>query len=310
MSVAHLCRMSEDEARAYLEHLRWGDTPACVQCGSTNVYLMQGASTRAGLRKCRDCRFKFTVTMGTIMERSHIALQDWLYAYARMCSSKKGISAKQLERELGVGYKTAWFLCHRIRESMTSVQRQLSSIVEVDETYVGGKPRKRNNGKHQTPSKRGRGTAKTPVVAAVERSGEVRTQVVCDVTAHTLRDVIDQHVQKFSKIITDDFRGYNAVSIPLQYRHSTITHSDGEYATWDGVHTNTVEGFFSLLKRGVYGTYHQLSKKHLQGYCNEFAFKYNNRALCDSDVLRKALLGAEGKRLMFTDLTALQTKNP
>lgn len=300
MLAKDYCRMTDDEARTYLEKLRWPDGPVCPHRGSLNAVALNGKATRPGVHKCRDCRKQFTVTVGTIFERSHLPLNYWLYAFARMCASKKGISAKQLERELGISYKGAWFMCHRIRHAMLEDPTMLTGSVEVDETYVGGKPKKGDGKVH----KRGRGTKKTPVVALVERGGNVRTRVVCDVTAKTLREAITDHVEKGTTIVTDEFRGYLGIGEVMGSEHKSVNHSSGVYGLEDGTNTNTVESFFALLKRGVYGTYHYISKKHLQRYCDEFAFRWNYRMGDQGEITAHALKGASGKRLVYSSVVS------
>jgi len=296
MKPSEYCRLTDDQARQHLESIRWPEGPICPHCGSVNAIKLQGKATRPGVCKCRDCRKQFTVTVGTIFERSHVPLQNWLYAFARMCASKKGISAKQLERELEVTYKTAWFMCHRIRHAMQGeLSGPLVGTVEVDETYVGGKPRKGTGIKH----KRGRGTSKVPVVALVERNGNVRTRVICDVTGKTLKSAIRTNVHSSATIMTDEHRGYLGIGGEFSGGHRTVCHGTGEYAKPDGTNTNTVESFFALIKRGVYGNFHHVSRKHLQRYCDEFSFRWNQRKVTDGERTLAALRSTEGKRLMY-----------
>ncbi len=256
---------------------------------------MAGKSCRPGLCNCRDCRKPFTVTVGTIFERSHYPLNDWVYAFSRICASKKGISALQLQRELGCQYKTAWFMLHRIRHAMAGNGFDpLVGEVEADETYVGGKPRKGSGASF----KRGRGTKKVPVVALVERGGRARAHVVTDVTAKTLRTVINQNLTPDSSLITDEFSGYKSVGKDYA-SHRTVTHSAGEYARPDGTNTNTVESYFALIKRGVYGNFHHVSRKHLQRYCDEFSFRWDHRHIRDDERAVIAIEQARGRRLMY-----------
>ena len=236
---------------------------------------MQGKSVRAGLRKCKKCRKPFTVTMGTVMESSHISLRDWVIAFHSMCSSKKGVSALQLQRNLGLGsYESAWFLEHRIRHSMQEnpLSGLLEGTVEVDETYVGGKPRKGTG-----PYKRGRGTDKTPVMVLVERDGKARTQRVDRITGKELKGAIKAYVKTDAKIVTDDLASYKGIDKEFSGGHSVVNHTAGEYVNKEREHTNTAESFFALLKRGHYGIFHSLSKRHLHRYCDEFSFRWNNR---------------------------------
>ncbi len=288
----------EEAARAFLESKRWPNGPVCPRCGSTRAHALTARKgsrkpVRKGVYFCGGCRKQFTVRIGTIFEDSHIPLNKWLMAFHLMSSSKKGISSMQLHRELGITLKSAWFLSHRIRESMTEKHENLlRGVVEVDETYVGGKPRKGSSG-----SKRGRGTDKVPVMALVERDGNVRSKPVERVDAKTLKGAIFENVDRKARIMTDEFAAY--AGIGMYYRsHKKVNHSIGEYAR-DETNTNTVESFFALLKRGHYGIFHSLSKQHLHRYCNEFAFRWNNRKVSDGERMIAAIMGAEGKRLMY-----------
>lgn len=295
-----------DKAREYLEFLRWGVSgPACPHCGGSDPYSIipkkAGSKTRKGLYKCRikECRKQFTVTVGTIFEDSHIPLNKWLQGLHLICASKKGISSKQLQRMLGITYKAAWFMSHRLRHAMRQepLMGLLSGVVEVDETYVGG--RRRGNGRRGRPSPTD--PQKTPVVALVERGGNVRTQPMERVTAENIGQVIRDAVDvKNSVLMTDEAGLYPGVGREFT-DHQTVKHSSREYVR-GAAHTNTVEGFFSLLKRGLNGTFHHVGRGHLARYCDEFAFRYNARKV--SDAQRTALLmrAAEGKRLTYRPL--------
>lgn len=294
-SLADVSAFTEDQAREYLEALRWPDGPTCPRCGSDRTTRLQGKSTPAGTLKCKDCRAKFTLRVGTIFEDSPIPLRKWVMAFHLLCSSKKGFSAKQLQRNLGLGsYESAWFMAHRIRHSMAagSFAPPLAGIVEVDETYVGGKPRKGDGKVH----KRGRGTTKTPVVALVSRDGKVRTRVLANVTAKSLRAAIRENVSPEASIVTDELASYRRAARGFAGGHHTINHGAGEYAR-EGVHTNTAEAFFALLKRGVYGTFHRVSKKHLHRYCDEFSFRWDLKGVTDGERAAAAIACANGKRL-------------
>ena len=301
---------SEDEARAYFERRRWPNGPACVHCGSVSVYRLQGASTRPGLLECRDCDKQFTVTVGTVMVDSHLPLSTWAKAFHLMVSSKKGMSALQLQRNLSLGsYRTAWFLAHRIREAMRAepVRGMLKGQIQADETYVGGKPRK-GTGYH----KRGAGTPKTPVVALVETGGNVRSKPVETVDAAALLSAMAECVHKDAQIVSDEHPAYPGATFIFNGGHETINHSAGQYSRKNDagktITTNTAEAYFSLLKRGVYGTFHHVSKKHLHRYCSEFDFRWNGRALEDAQRRDEAVKGAEGKRLYYK--TPVQAEPP
>jgi transposase-like protein len=279
LNLATMAAMFADEtkAREWLESKLWPDGPVCPHdgCGCMDVYDL--AKTRSGLYKCKACRKQFTVRIGTIMEESKIPICKWLMAVHLMTSSKKGVSSHQIARECGITQKSAWFMNHRIREAMKQEPMAgfLSGTVEVDETYVGGKPRKGDGKIH----KRGRGTDKQPVMVLVERDGDgVHCKPIDKVDGKTLKGEIAVNVAKESVIMTDENSSYRGVGADFDGGHETVNHSAGEYARKndDGlnVHTNTAESFFALLKRGHYGIFHQLSKKHLFRYCNEFGFRW------------------------------------
>lgn len=272
MSKAKLCRLSEPEARAMIERLRWPDGPVCVHCGSVNAMRLGGKSAEKGLCKCRDCRKKFTVRVGTIFEDSPIPLADWVYAFARMCASKKGVSAHQLHRELGVTYKTAWFMCHRIRHAMAKDgSLKLTGTIESDEAWIGGKPRRRN----RMGSVKGRkgGTNKQPVHTLVERDGRKRTRVIARVTSKNLRANINKLVDKSGTLMTDENHQYRPIGREFKGGHKAVHHEIHEYARKDGAHINTAESAHALIKRGIYGTFHHVSRVHLQRYLDEFDFR-------------------------------------
>jgi transposase-like protein len=289
---------TEDQAREFFEVRRWPNGPACVHCGSINVYLLNGQSHRAGLRECRDCKGHFTVMVGTVMEDSHLPLVTWAKAFHFMASAKKGMSALQLQRNLGLGsYRTAWHLAHRIREAMRCepVAGMLKGDVQVDETYVGGKPRKGDGKVH----KRGRGTKKTPVMVLVETNGNCHARPIRRVNAKTLKTATQEIIDPSSRIVTDECKSYPKAARAFSGGHETVNHSIEEYVNENGYHTNTAEAWFALFKRGVHGTFHHISTKHMARYCNEFGFRWDGRKLMDNERRDLAVKGAEGKRLMF-----------
>lgn len=291
-----------DKAREYLEALRWANGVVCPHCGSVGAhYKLQGKATRPGVYKCVDCSDQFTVTVGTVFERSKIALNVWLQAVHLMCASKKGISAKQLERMLGVTYKTAWFMAHRIREAMKTEPTGLlgsgGGTVEADETYWGNGPQSKIG--KLVGAKQG-GHQKEKVFSLVERGGHVRSFHVQMVNATTLKEVMGKHVAKEAKLMTDEHHVYKSIG-PGYASHETVKHSMKEYARGH-VTTNTIEGYFSIFKRGLVGTFHHVGEQHLQRYCNEFDFRYNTRtALGFNDAQRTNLVlkGISGKRLTY-----------
>ncbi len=296
---------TEDQAREYFEKLRWPDGFACIDCGSVEVYRLQGDSTRPGLLKCRNCKSQFTVTVNTVMEDSHLPLSTWAKAFHLICSSKKGMSALQLQRNLGLGsYRTAWFLAHRVREAMKCqpVSGMLKGQVQADEAYIGGKYRVGSGEDRKSQYEN-----KTPVVVLVETDGKARARALHQVNAATLKAELDDCVDKSAQIVTDELSSYPLATANFEGGHQTVCHSDKEYARKrvnekgevETITTNTAESFFSLLKRGVYGQFHHVSKQHLQRYVDEFAFRWNGRNLEDSDRRDEAVKGAEGKRLMY-----------
>lgn len=290
----------ENEARLYLERVRWPHGPVCPHCGSEKAhYALKGkegskASVRQGVWKCKECRKQFSVTVGTVFEKSHIPLNKWLLASFLLCSSKKGMSAHQLHRMLDVTYKTAWFMFHRLRYAMDQKgTEKFPGTVEADETYVGGKGQ----------GKRGRGAEKkTPVFSLVERNGNVRSTPVERVTGLNLKAIIRENVEKSVTIMTDDFKSYKRLRKEFA-SHGIIRHGIGEYVRGD-IHTNTVEGYFSILKRGIIGVYQHVDKQHLHRYLSEFDFRYNGRKSDDAERSVLALCGIEGKRLTYRDSSA------
>jgi transposase-like protein len=297
----------ETAARAHFEKMRWPDGPICPHCGTIDEATeLHGESTRAGLYKCRACQKPFTATMGTLYEKSHIPLHKWLLATHLMTASKKGISAHQLWRMLDFGsYRTAWFMAHRIREGMrelfpddTSPLGGDGKTVEIDETFVGGleKNKHRNKRKHAGTG----GAGKEAVFSLVERKGRVRSHHVTEVSAKTLRPILQAQVDSETFIMTDEGGASKKIGSEFE-RHGSVNHGIGEYVRGD-IHINTAEGYFSVFKRGIYGTFHHVSQQHLKRYLAEFDFRYNERsALGINDKMRaaKAVKGVVGKRLTY-----------
>jgi transposase-like protein len=287
-----------DAARVLLESMRWPDGIVCPHCDSKNAYKLtpkagSKSPVRKGVYKCAECREQFTATVGTIFEDSKIPLHKWLLAIHLLCASKKGMSAHQLHRMLGVAYKTAWFMAHRTRYGMSqpSFKAKLKGVIEADETYVGG-VQKFGHGRKVNENKR-------PVFAMVKRGGEVRSFHIANVTGETLGGIIKQHVDRCAHLCTDEFPSYRSIG-DIFAAHGTVVHSKGEYVK-GYVHVNSAEGFFSLLKRGINGTYHKVSQAHLHRYLSEFDFRYNNRKVKDVERTQKALVGMFGKRLQLRD---------
>lgn len=294
---------NEAAAYAYVEARLWPNGPVCPHCkaSGTKIGVLSGDTTRAGLRKCYACRKQFTVKIGTIFEDSHAPLRKWLQAVYLICSSKKGISTRQLQRTLGVGMKTAWFMGHRIRHAMNPGNDAgplggEGRILEADEAFIGAKAGR----------KLGRPVVeKAAVFALVEREGRVRSRHVADVRGTTLRIELEKHASPKSRLMTDEHQGYSLIGWNFA-SHEQVNHSKLEFARGD-VSTNSVEGFFSILKRGLDGIYQHVSEAHLHRYLAEFDFRYSNRErLGVNDVSRAdiALKGFAGKRLTYETTAA------
>ncbi|MDZ4290244.1 MAG: IS1595 family transposase [Prosthecobacter sp.] len=298
---------TERQAREYLESIRWPVGPVCAHCGNRGelgriwkIGANPEKKIREGLYQCAACEKHFTVTIGTIFEDSHIPLNKWLVAWYLFATAKKGVSALQMQRTLGLGsYRTAWFMMHRIRHAVATpdFQRPLSGTVEVDETFVGGKSRGRGQ----------RFANKTAVVSLVERGpeGRKRSVVVANVTAKNLRQAIRENVEPGSTVHTDDFAGYKRVPAD-GYKHGAVNHTAGQYVRdfRDGtkITTNTVESSFAIIKRAIYGSFHHVSKKHLPRYLAEFDHKWDTRHEKDGARCVQGLRMAEGKRLTMHPL--------
>lgn len=300
--IAALPAACSDEKAAveFIEKQRWGDHPACPRCGDMNVYQMLDSKTgerQADYRwRCRGCKEQFTVRIGTVFEESRIPLRHWCFAFWRASTSKKGVSALEVKRQTGLSYKSALFMLHRIRFAMTDTAgTPLQGDVEVDELYVGGKPRYR-----KFSNQKGRGADKAIVVAMVERNGRARVRPVANVTGKTLKQVIRENVDKSSRILTDQWQGYRGIGKEFAGGHATVNHSIGEYVKrGTDVSTNTVESFFAVVRRGLDGIYHSVSREHLHRYMGEFCFRYNHRGLEDGERIKTAIRSANGKRLMY-----------
>ncbi len=302
MNLLQISEMTEEKARKYLEEIIWPDGIVCPHCGCIDkIYPIKPSEEkkiRPGLYHCNNCAGQFTVTTKTVMHGSHLTLKQWIMAFHLMCSSKKGISALQLQRNLGLGsYTTAWYLSHRIREAMREfpLKKMLKGTVEVDETYVGGKTRK---------EKRGRGSErKTAVLAIVERGGNIVSKPIKKANAKTLKTAIRKTVAKSSRIITDDWPAYRGIGKEFDGGHDVIKHIYKEYIDGD-IYTNTAESFFALLKRGIHGIFHHCSKKHLFRYCNEFSFRWKYKKVNDGERTEIAIKNMINKRLKFKAVIA------
>jgi len=293
----------DDKAREHLESLRWPVGPICPHCGVVNnATKLEGKSTRPGVYKCKDCRKPFSVTVGTLFERSKIPLSKWVLATHLLSSSKKGMSAHQLHRMLGITYKSAWFMAHRIREAMRPTDDEPmgggGTVVEADETFVGGKEKNRHRSKRF--KKHAGGTwGKEKVFALIEREGRVRSVHTASISGPTLRKILVTQMHRATKLYTDDAGQYRRMG--EEFDHEVVNHSIGEYVRGDA-HTNTIESYFAILKRGIIGTYHHISPKHLKRYLAEFDFRHNTRAalkIGDAERADMALKGITGKRMTY-----------
>jgi len=300
-----------DKAREWLEAQLWANGRPCPHCGVMDQSTqMKGKAHRPGVYQCNACREQFTVTVGTLYERSKVPLNKWLAATHLMMASKKGMSALEIGRLLGLSKKTAWFLCHRIRESLreTVPAPQLGGegkIVEADETYIGGKETNKHKALRQKGTQGGKG--KESVVALVERKGQVRSQHLPAVNAETLKPILTAQINHKSYLMTDANNIYRPIG-PSFVDHQTVNHTIEEYVRGDA-HTNTVEGYFSILKRGIVGTFHHVSQQHLKRYLAEFDFRYNERSALgveDAQRMAKSVQGIVGKRLTYRRISGAE----
>jgi transposase-like protein len=288
----------EEAAREFLEARLWPDGPRCPHCDE--AHAIYDVSGRPGLRRCGNpiCRRDFTVTIGTIFERSHVPLHKWLTAIYLFSVSKKGISAKQIERMLGVSYKTAWFLGHRIREAAKEgFSFRLGGdgrAIEADETFWGNE--------YQKPDSARGHAHKMKVVTLVERDGKARSLHVAELTAKSVAAILAEHVEPDTVLNTDD-AAYYRVGGKTFTRHDVVNHSAGEYVRGTAT-TNMVEGYFSLFKRGMIGTYHKAGSQHLIRYCTEFDFRWNTRSLNDADRMGELIRNTVGRRLYYSKIAA------
>jgi transposase-like protein len=290
---------NEETCISYLANSRWGETPCCPHCGNVGAY-----TTNRGYKcKAKECHKKFTVTTGTIFESTKISLRIWFAAMYLCTAHKKGISSLQLSRDLNITQKTAWFVLHRIREMLNiNSGEPLEGTIEIDETYVGGKTKNKSNKKRAELMASGEIWGnKTAVVAMVQRDGEVRTQVVHSQkpTRADVYPIIQANVSNDAFLITDSSQMYH--SLKQTYNHESVNHVAREYVRGD-IHTNTVEGFFGQLKRGIIGIYHYVSAKHLHRYCHEFGYRWNTRKVSDVVRFEDAIKNVNNVRLTYEKL--------
>ena len=316
-NLSQIAKQFSDEDAAYqlVERIRWPHGPICPHCGVVgNAHFIAptdgprktrtGKETFRRVWRCHECKEQFSVLVGTIFEDSKIPLSKWLIALHLMSAGKNGVSALELQRQLGIAYRSAWFMAHRIRCAMDrpplANNPKLKGIIEADETYVGGKEK----GKRGRP---GKDSKKTPVVSLVERGGDVRSTVTTDVTGDTLGGLLTVHTEPESRLMTDTFPAYNEPGKAF-VSHETVDHSKDEYVRGD-VHVNSAEGYFSQLKRSIDGTYHAVSKRHLNRYLAEFDYRYNTRKAPDGERTERAIRQTTGKRLRYKEPTK-PSENP
>jgi len=284
---------NEQTCRKHLEQIRWGNKPECPHCNHNKIYIFKDKRTF----KCADCKRKFTVTVGTVFENTNLPLTKWFMAIYLILNHKKGISSLQLGRDIGITQKSAWFVNHRLRElTRTRKSSPLSGIVEVDETYIGGKE------SNKPKAQRSKFTTKTTVFGMLERNKEVRVKVVSNPGVKTLVPEILKNIRPDTYVISDGYHGYKRLS--GYYIHLSVEHQAGEYVR--GIaHTNTIEGFWSHLKRSITGIYHYISPKHTQRYCDASAFRYNTRELSGYERFNLAISNCDG-RLTYKELIGMK----
>lgn len=290
----------------YLTNLRWAGNVTCTFCGHDKVYELKGANKRF---KCAKCRQQFSAIKGTIFENSPISLQTWFVAVYILTAHKKGISSVQLATDLGVTQKTAWFMAHRIRFALKvkSFDTQMDGIIQADETFMGGKNKNRHADK-KVPESQGRSVKdKTPVLGMVDDEGNVRTHVIPNTQAKTIKPIIEKMVKSGSIVVTDEWQAYR--QLRMNYIHVVVNHNEGKYVNGP-YSTNRIEGFWSILKRGVYGIYHQVSAKHLHRYCDEFSYRYNSRQIKANERFEATIQDTHSCRLTYKELIKEQSPLP
>ncbi|WP_430405585.1 IS1595 family transposase [Fluviicola sp.] len=287
----------EKSCREYLEYKRWKDKPCCVHCGYTKVYELKIKGEFTGLRKCALCRKRFTVSVGTIFEGSHIPLQKWLYAIFIFSSHKKGISSHQLSKDISITQKSAWFMLGRIRYALEDreVKEKFTGVTTMDESFVGGKNKNRHRDK-KVPQSQGRSYKDKTPVFGIMNNGYLITRVIPNTKASTLKPLVYELVEKDSIIVTDEWKGYRGLH--NEFDHIVVNHQSKQYSN-NGFSSNDVENFWSHLKRGIYGIYHKVSREHLHRYTAEFTYRFNMRDLSETDRFEHVIVRTENLRLTY-----------
>lgn len=299
-----LSKLPDDNAcREYLEAIRWNGIPVCPQCGivSSDHYKLKVKGEFKGLYKCKECRERFTVTVKSMFEGSHIGLRKWFIAIYIFSSHKKGVSSHQLAKDLGVTQKSAWFMLGRIRRAFEGDEnpKQMFGVISADESFVGGKNKNRHSDKKVEGSQGRSHKDKTPVLGVMSYKGDIRTRVIPNTQAETIKPIIKEMVKEGSIFITDEWGAYTGLD--EKYKHIVVHHEQGVYAS-GAFSSNNVENFWSHLKRGIYGIYHQVSPQHLHRYCTEFEFRFNARKMKENDRFDVSLKQTENFRLTYKQL--------
>lgn len=299
LEALRIASVDEASAVAFWEKERWGDCPFCPRCADTNVYkMMSGEKRNKDYRwRCRGCKTMFTVRTNSPLEETRLPLRIWAYAIWKAASGKKGYSALQLSREMEITHKSSLFVLRRLRHGLGEVNPpKLTGDVEADEVYLGGRPRFRNT------QKRGRGAEKMAVFGMVQRGGDVRFKAMNRITAGNLKKVIHENADHTCRLITDDLNIYRPIGRTFEGGHGIVRHSAKEYVkAGTDIHSNTIEGVFSLIQRGLMGSFHSVTRKHLPNYLNEFQFRWNTRKLDDGERVQRAIKMLHGKRLEYRE---------